>query len=534
MDIDIDADGTTQNSSSATFTVPPSGTVLFAGLYWGARSNAATRNTVRFRTPALAGYTTVTATQLDANNPAYQGFANVTALVQAGGTGTYTVANVQRTLGTDQYAGWALVIVVERSRRAAAEPGGVRRLRHGAELGHDGDDPGERVPDAEQWCGERAAGRGGVRGRPGQTGDVLRLNATGLSDAVNPANNIFNSSISRLGANISAKTPNFVNQLGFDADVISAAGILPNGSTSATITLTTGGETYYPGVVTLATQLYVPDLTTTFTKTVTDVNGGSVQRGDTLEYLVSFTNTGQDTALAVVVTDTIPTGTTFVPGSINYITSVPGGPPTGSKTDLPGDDAANYEAGPNRVLARLGIGATAAAGGRLGPGQGSSFRFRVVINPALAAGTLVSNQAGIDYTGQTLGDVFNGRSDGDAGTPGIQPTVVTVAAGADVQVGKSGPVTGSITVPLTYTLTVTNNGPDAVARRGGAGHAAGQLHLRERHRWRHGGRQRGDVAGDRIAGERGVTELHRDGDADGGGVVHQHRGVECDHVRPAR
>ncbi len=461
VDIDIDGDATTQNSSSATFTVPPSGTVLFAGLYWGARSNAAARNTVRFRTPATAGYTTVTATQLDANNPAYQGFANVTALVQAGGTGTYTVANVQRTLGTDQYAGWALVIVVSdpaELRRNLVVFDGYGTVQSSATT--------VTIPVSGFLTPSNGAvnaqlGVVAYEGDLGQTGDVLRLNATNLSDAANPANNVFNSTISRLGSPIGAKLPNYANQLGFDADVISAAGILPNGSTTATITLTTGGETYYPGVVTLATQLYVPDLTTTFTKTVTDVNGGTVQRGDTLEYTIAFTNTGQDTALAVMVTDTVPTGSTYVPGSISYLTSVPGGPPTGTKTDLPGDDAANYEAGPNRVLARLGIGATAAAGGRLGPGQGSSFRFRVVVNPALAAGMLVSNQAGIDYTGQTLGDVFNGKSDGDAGTPGIQPTVVTVAAGADVQVGKSGPVTGSITVPLTYTLTLTNNGPDA-------------------------------------------------------------------------
>ncbi len=461
VDIDIDADATTQNSSSATFTLPPGGAVLFAGLYYGARSNAAARNTVRFRTPALAGYTTVTATQVDANNPAYQGFADVTSLVQAGGTGTYTVANVQRTLGTDQYAGWALVIVVRdpaELRRNLVVFDGYGTVQSSASTINI---PVSGFLTPSSGAVNAQLGVVAYEGDLGQTGDVLRLNGTGLSDAVNPANNVFNSSISRLGTRLTAKSPNYVNQIGFDADVINASGILPNGSSSATITLTTGGETYYPGVVTLATQLYVPDLTTTFTKTVTDVNGGQVQRGDTLDYLVSFTNTGQDTALAVVVTDTIPTGSTFVPGSITYVTSVPGGPPTGAKTDAAGDDAANYEPGANRLIARLGIAASAVAGGRLGPGQGSSFRFRVVVNAGVATGATVSNQAGIDYTGQTLGDVFNGKSDGDNVTPGIQPTVVTVAAGADVQVGKTGPATGTLAVPLNYTVTVSNNGPDA-------------------------------------------------------------------------
>ena len=276
VDIDIDADATTPNSSQATFTLPPGGTVLFAGLYWGARSNAATRNTVQFRTPALAGYTTLTASQVDANNPAYQGFANVTALVQAGGSGGYSVANVQRTLGTDQYAGWALVIVVSdplELRRNLVVFDGYGTVQSSATT--------VSIPVSGFLTPSNGAvnaqlGVVAYEGDLGQTGDVLRLNATGLSDAVNPANNIFNSSISRLGSRITAKNPNYANQIGFDADVISAAGILANGSTSATITLTTGGETYYPGVVTLATQLYVPDLTTTFTKTVTDVNGGTV------------------------------------------------------------------------------------------------------------------------------------------------------------------------------------------------------------------------------------------------------------------
>ena len=41
---------------------------------------------------------------------AYQGFADVTARVSAGGAGAYTTANVQTGRGLDRYAGWSLVV----------------------------------------------------------------------------------------------------------------------------------------------------------------------------------------------------------------------------------------------------------------------------------------------------------------------------------------------------------------------------------------------------------------------------------------
>ena len=82
------------NSSSATVTVPAGGTVLFAGLYWGARatSGLASRGNIRFKTPATApAYVTVTSATLDTLTPAgittpelpYLAFADVTGLVQA-------------------------------------------------------------------------------------------------------------------------------------------------------------------------------------------------------------------------------------------------------------------------------------------------------------------------------------------------------------------------------------------------------------------------------------------------------------------
>ena len=111
INVDMDSDPTTINSTSSTLAMPVGSSVLFAGLYWAADSGAATRNTVKLKLPGAASYSSITATQLDNVGTAYQAFANVTALVAAAGNGIYTAANVLTTTGSNQYGGWSLVVV---------------------------------------------------------------------------------------------------------------------------------------------------------------------------------------------------------------------------------------------------------------------------------------------------------------------------------------------------------------------------------------------------------------------------------------
>jgi len=63
--VDMDGDATTFSSSSATLSLPSGATVLFAGLYWGGFSAAASRNTAKLALPG-GGYSVITAQQLDA------------------------------------------------------------------------------------------------------------------------------------------------------------------------------------------------------------------------------------------------------------------------------------------------------------------------------------------------------------------------------------------------------------------------------------------------------------------------------------
>lgn len=422
--VDVDGDGTTFSSSSADLALPPGATVLWAGLYWGGYSNNAARNTVRFLTPA-SGYVSLTATQTDASGRAYKCFVDVTARVQAGMSGTYRAANVRSTPNqTNVHGGWALVVVYG----LASEPPRNLVVYDGYALVSGTTSVNINVSGFVTPPAGAVNSKLGVvtwEGDLGYTGDAFQLNGTPLSDAVNPATNFFNSSISQLGARFTAKNPDYVNQYGFDADLVSANGILANGATSATITLTTNGDTYYPGVVAFSTELYAPVFdASNFTKTVTDVNGGAVQPGDVLEYTVTMRNTGQDHATACVMRDTLPANAAFVPGSMQVLS----GPNAGAKTDGAGDDQMDYAAASRTVVARLGTGANGASGGQLDIGVASSVRFRVQVTPPAPSGTLVSNQGWLAFTGAQSGVDFVAESDGDAVTGGLQPTVVTVTA----------------------------------------------------------------------------------------------------------
>jgi hypothetical protein len=227
--VDVDADPATFDSSSATLALPAGATVLFAGLYWGASTSRGTHGAAapdvaargRARlTPPGGAAVAVTAARVDDGSArsqagAYQAFADVTATVRAAGPGTYTLANVQTGTGLDRYAGWALVV-------AYSAPGAPSRdltVFDGFLAVNDGDAPHEL-----SVSGFRTPRSGPVRTRVGfvayegdrsQGGDGAAFNGTPLGDAASPANNFFNSTIALPGG--LARTPDYANQLGYDA-----------------------------------------------------------------------------------------------------------------------------------------------------------------------------------------------------------------------------------------------------------------------------------------------------------------------------
>ncbi len=450
----------TFDSSSATLSLPPGATVLFAGLYWGADTsagagggvaapNAGVRNQVGFLRPGASGYTTITASQVD-SSPApaqtrYNAFADVTSLVAGAGGGAYAVGNVQAGTGQDRYAGWTLVVAYEdltQPPRNLTVDDGFITVSSGS--------PPITVPVS----GFRTPPSGPVRttlgfvayeGDAGLTGDSATLNTTKLSDPGSPASNFFGSSITNLGANVTTRNPSDSNNWAYDSMLVNANGILPNNATSANIVVTTSGDTYFPAVVTFATDLFAPNITSS--KSVGNLThpSGPDRRGDVLRYTVSYTNTGSDAAANFVMRDAIPAGSTYVPGSLRIIAG-PQAP--ASPSDALGDDAAEFNSGTGEVVFRLGAGGNATTGGRIAPGERDTVTFDVTINSNVAPGQQIINQATATFTGFTLGTAFTD----------VSPQVVNTVAVPSLVITKSHSGTLVAGQPTTFTLSVSNAG----------------------------------------------------------------------------
>ncbi|WP_253839849.1 isopeptide-forming domain-containing fimbrial protein [Actinokineospora globicatena] len=465
--VDVDLDLSTSNSSTATLAMPAGSTVLNARLIWGGRTVAGTNgvaptkavNTIRFRTPGATSYTTLTASNLiqpaalvTSDGGPFQASVDVTELVKAAGNGLYMGADIGAATGQDRYAGWSLIV----SYRNPSLP--LRNLRVFEGFADITSATGNNSVDIPvtgfltPTTGNVNASVGVVawEGDYGTTGDALRLGSTTLSDATRPATNFFDSRISDAGVDQLGRNPANLNNFGVDIGRIATTNVLSNGSTSATINLTSSGDSYYPGVVTSQIDLFTPSFNAV-SKTVTNLNGNNpAQPGDTLEYRLTFANTGGDFADTAVVRDPVPTGLSFVPGSL-VVETDPGGA-TGTKTDATGDDTADYTAGDRTVRFRVGTGANASTGGTIAPGGSVATRFRATVNRA-AAGSTIVNTPILDYRARTLN-----RNYSFAGNA----VNTTVTALADLAAGKTvAAPSQNAGQTVAYTISATNNGPNS-------------------------------------------------------------------------
>jgi large repetitive protein len=466
-------DSATLDSSSARLSLPAGARVLFAGLYYGSRTTAGTGgkaapdtsvaglSKVDFKPPGASAFEHLT-TAVDLSTEvtgAYAAFVNVTGHVQRAGSGVYTVANVQSATGEDRYAGWALVVAYE----AAGEPPRNLSVFDGLQSVTQGK-PAVTIPVS----GFQTPLSGPVRtklgfvayeGDRGLTGDSATLDGKVLSDKVNAANNFFNSAISTNGQNFTDKTPDYVNQLGFDAKLIGIDGLLANGATSATIGLKTSSDQYLPHVITFATDLYAPVIRAT--KTVANLThpDGPTRAGDRLRYTVTFANEGLEAATNFVATDKIPPNATYVAGSLR-IPSAPGGAATPS--DLGSDDQGEYDAAQSTVRFFLGSGAAAGRGGTIAvagsPGDTAQISFEVRVDDNLTAEHEIRNTAQATFIAPTLGKELTALSSEAlvSATPAPTPTEP-----ADLGLAQSETVApaASGNDAVDDHVTIENNGP---------------------------------------------------------------------------
>ena len=166
------------------------------------------------------------------------------------------------------------------------------------------------------------------------TGDYLALGPVSdtcgsqqkpQSDALHPATNFFNSTISRQGTDDGDRTPDYSNQMGFDlANLAVPEGTIPNAADGASVCLGTNGDTYFFGGIVFDTLIRAPNVQISKVANVSEADPG-----DPVTYTTTVTNPQRATddplyptaaATNMVVSDPLPSGINFV----NF-TNNPGG-----------------------------------------------------------------------------------------------------------------------------------------------------------------------------------------------------------------
>ncbi|HEX4340922.1 MAG TPA: isopeptide-forming domain-containing fimbrial protein [Polyangiaceae bacterium] len=425
--------------STAVLDLPAGAVVTNAYIYWGARRTGTTGDTtVVVDRPGTAA-TTLTAAASYVSPQAggdvvYESVADATSVVRALGEGAYRVSGVDSVSLTNlnqdvAFAGWSIVVLYS----LPSDPPRNLTVFDGLDSITTGSSSsvslsGFTVPAAGF---DAKLGIIAYEGDNSFTGDSLLFGkapltaANRLSDGQHPATNFFNGSRSYLGAAVSNAgdlprlTGTAGTMAGIDLDVIDVSDRLTSGQTSVDMTATTTDDIFFLGAFVTSISTFKPDFTTS-TKAVADVNGGVVQAGDDLEYTIVATNSGNDDSTGTVVTDVVPAGLTYVPGSLKITT----GPNAGALTDQAGDDVGEYNATTRTVTVRVGTGASATVGGSVAMGASTTVVFRAKINPMIYG--LISNQALIGAGGKKGSPVASTQTDGNANGPGAPPTTIPV------------------------------------------------------------------------------------------------------------
>lgn len=256
------------------------------------------------------------------------------------------------------------------------------------------------------------------------TGDHFTFNGAQKTDLGNPFDNFFNSSRSSFGAPVSGDfdVPKLSGapgtMAGYDLDTVDVTELLSPGDTSAKVGADSSLDIFFLGGFVTSVANLAPYFDVT--KSFVDLNGGAVQTGDVLEFVITGTNEGNDTAKGVTIIDPVLPGMQYVAGSLK----ITAGGGDGDKSDPSGDDQAEWSSQMKRATFFVGQGATASEGGTVAPGATVEVRFRATVTAS--KGDKVTNQAKLGAEGQAGSPYKEYLSDSDAGKSGPQPLVIPV------------------------------------------------------------------------------------------------------------
>ena len=165
----------------------------------------------------------------------------------------------------------------------------------------------------------------------------------------------------------------------------------------------------------------------TVAKTATDVDGGTLQPGDVIEYQIEITNGGVDAATGVNLTDATPANTTYVADSA----SINGGAPIAGATN----PFADGEPIPD-----------------IAPASPATAVFRVTVDASVADGTSIDNTASV-YASNDPNATQASPQTSTTNNAVVAPVLTvtkTADPAADVAPGET----------ITYTIVVENSGGD--------------------------------------------------------------------------
>jgi len=423
--------------STAVLTLPQDAKVTYARLYWGSYANSSMPNrNARIERPSTGLNSQLMADQVwpvpEGGNTGrfwYQAAADVTEVVRDQGSGPYRVSDVfsvplNSINDPYGYVAWYMVVFYER----ASEPQRNLALFEGLDLVEPGRNStvtleGFLVPSTGF---DAKLGIIAFEGDASITGDGITFDGTSLSDAQNPVDNFFNSTHSLLGMPVSMKgdlpqlSGTARSMSGIDLDVLDLGTRVKAGQTRATLTANTSLDTYLLAAFVTSISTLKPNFTTSQKAAKASSMAGTVKPNEEVEYTIDIANSGSDDATGAVVTDPLPKGVTFVPGSLEVVS----GPAAGKKTDAAGDDEAEYDAATRTVKIRIGSMASGSAGGALAINDKVQVRFKVKVDADTRG--QVSNQATIRAAGKRGAAAEDTPTDADLTAPGSQSTDVTV------------------------------------------------------------------------------------------------------------
>jgi uncharacterized repeat protein (TIGR01451 family) len=164
--------------------------------------------------------------------------------------------------------------------------------------------------------------------------------------------------------------------------------------------------------------------------TVTASGPSTVTAGTNATYTITITNNGPNAALGVVITDTLPAGSTFI-----------------SITQTSGTD--------NFSLAQSGGSVTEHASANVASGSSDTFSVVVFAPSSLNNGAAFNDTTSVSATNPDPNSANNSVT--------VTGSIVNTNSNADLAVTVSGPVSASEGNTVTYNITSTNSGPSSAS-----------------------------------------------------------------------